>query len=373
MRFGSWANGIKRAGFEPQRRMLGIPKSEKEVLEDFNTFKEKAQGRYFGETFYVQNGGLYSPDHLMERFQCKNWSALLMRFLDLSRTKMAIISVRQPQKPPVDAELFAELKAVWDRLGRQPTSKEFRRMSKVGLVHYQRRFGGWLKAVIQFCARTGYPVERMKSPETTRDGLLEEIRAIASRVGNPPVLDFAVYRRHGGTYSLSAFQHRFGSWKKALKLVGLKDGRSRQTFSNEEYFAELQRIWELLGRQPEVRELKQCGSKMSPQAFQERFGSWTKAIHAFCEDRNKKTSGENLSAKQSPLSESSPALVAQAKAQGEDSGQEGAKPGVQIHRTPRQPSSRLRWKVMVRDSFRCKCGRSPATHPRSHLINDARG
>ncbi len=321
------------------------------------------QGRYFGEAFYVQNGGLYSPARLMDRFQCENWSALLMRCLELSRTKTTIVSVRQPRKPPVDAELFSELKVVWDRLGRQPTSEEFRRMSKIGLVHYRRRFGGWLKAVIQFCARTGYPIERMKSPETTRDGLLEEIRAIASKAGNPPVLDFAAYRRHGGTYSLSAFQHRFGSWRKALKLVGLKDGRSKQTFSDEEYFAELQRIWELLGRQPQIRELKQCGSKMSPKAFEKRFGSWMKAIHAFCGDRNG----------------SGPPIPAPMSDQGIHPGPRDAEPKAQFHRTPRGPSLRLRWKVMQRDGFRCVIdGRSPATHPKvtlhvDHIIPWAKG
>jgi 5-methylcytosine-specific restriction endonuclease McrA len=30
--------------------------------------------------------------------------------------------------------------------------------------------------------------------------------------------------------------------------------------------------------------------------------------------------------------------------------------------TKRDPDIRLRWRVMSRDSFRCKCGRSPSTH-----------
>ena len=354
--FGSWANGIEQAGFQYSRRILATPDNEKEILDDLNKFKEKFKGRYFGKSAYVENGGKYSPDGLLKFLQCKNWPALLMKVLGLSRTaKKIVIVAKQPKKPPSDAELFSELKRVWDQIGRQPTRKEFCCSSKIAVAHYWRRFGNWTNSLIQFCARARYPIGHIQSPLATREQHLDEIRIIASKAGNPAVFDFATYKKHGGMYSQSTFQHQFGSWTKAVELVGLKDGRSRQHFSNEDFFAELQRIWELLGRQPTSKEMKRHGSKMSPQSFQVRFGSWLKAIHAFCEDRNGEAINENLSENQGVLAigqeflDNAPNTTI-------------TRPQRVVHRTSRKPSLRLEWKVKQRDNFRCcACGRSPAT------------
>lgn len=354
--FGSWANGIEQAGFHYSRRILATPDDENAVLNDLNTFREKTEGLYFGKSAYVNNGGKYSPDGLLKFFQCENWPTLLMKLFGLSRTAKKVTAIaKQHKPPPCDAELFSELKQVWDHIGRQPTRKEFGRVSKIGLGHYRQRFGTWTNSLIQFCARAGYPIGHVKSPETTREQLLDEIRIIASNAGNPLIFDFGAYKKNGGTYSKSAFQHRFGSWRAAVESVGLRDGRSKQYFSDEDYFSELQRIWELLGTQPTSKELKRYGGKMSPQAFQKRFGSWLKAIHAFSEDRDGTVNKEDLSEnrQKSTIQQDSLDNGADTKSTGEQ---------VIVHKTPRGPSLRLEWRVMKRDNFRCcACGRSPAT------------
>ena len=94
---------------------------------------------------------------------------------------------------------------------------------------------------------------------------------------------------------------------------------------------------------------------MSPQSFRVRFGSWLKAIHAFCENRDSAAIDENPSENQGVLAIGQEFL---------DNAPNTTITGQQlvVHRTSRKPSLRLEWKVKQGDNFRCRaCGRSPAT------------
>jgi hypothetical protein len=52
-----------------------------------------------------------------------------------------------------DEALFENLAEVWMKLGKQPTFKEARNpVSRYHPTTYQRRFGGWRKALEQFVA-----------------------------------------------------------------------------------------------------------------------------------------------------------------------------------------------------------------------------
>ncbi len=169
------------------------------------------------------------------------------------------------------------------------------------------------------------------------------------------ILKFQTYKECGGTYSIGTFQHHFGGWKKAVKKIGLKDGHRTRT--DEELFSEIQRLWEMFGRQPETREMKRDGS-ISLNVFQRRFGSWMKAIHAFCRDREKEPDEEvEVSEDIGRPSESLKVDEPQAIQEKMDTADE---PESIIMTTPRFPSPRLRFKVLKRDKFTCvKCGRNP--------------
>lgn len=49
-----------------------------------------------------------------------------------------------------DEDLFAEIGNLWDRLGRQPTQRDMKRLGKFSESPYVRKFGSWLKAVEEF-------------------------------------------------------------------------------------------------------------------------------------------------------------------------------------------------------------------------------
>jgi hypothetical protein len=125
---------------------------------------------------------------------------------------------------------------------------------------------------------------------------------------------------------------RFGSWNKALLAAGLALS-NEVNISDERLFENVLILWQHFARQPRRRELAAAPSLISQSPYNRRFGSWTAALEAF-------TTYANASATEAP-------------------------PHHEIvetqHSTSRDPSIRLRWKVLQRDRFTCRgCGASPA-------------
>jgi 5-methylcytosine-specific restriction endonuclease McrA len=113
----------------------------------------------------------------------------------------------------------------------------------------------------------------------------------------------------------------------------------------------------MFGRQPTSRELRQQGN-ISLNVFQRKYGSWIKAIHAFCQDREN-TVEERFNKSKNISNNSQFSKTDQFQVKSENATQIN-KEKLIIMRTPRHPSPRLRFRVLSRDKFACvKCGRSP--------------
>ena len=136
-----------------------------------------------------------------------------------------------------------------------------------------------------------------------------------------------------GTYSSTVMKTRFGSWNKALEAAALSSAH-RPNLSTEELFANVVDVWTALGRQPRKRDMSKPLSKFTPDPYITRFGGWLPAMRAFVDYASKETDFT------SPATACPP-----------------------VRRGSRDPSLRLRFRVLLRDNFRCQqCGRSPATH-----------
>ena len=174
--------------------------------------------------------------------------------------------------------------------------------------------------------------------------LIDDLIRVANSIGSNTVRwrDYATH----GRFSHRTFKRRFGSWKAALDLAGLKRARGWKT-PNEELFANLEELWLKLGRQPHVSDLKTPLSRFSPNAYLSRFGRWRVALQEF---------------------------VSWAEAQ-EDYKQEDYNSqsidfegGNTTKRTPRQISDRLRAKVLLRDGATCRlCGARPEDGAKLHV------
>jgi len=119
-----------------------------------------------------------------------------------------------------------------------------------------------------------------------------------------------------------------------------------------------------LGRQPLYREIEKPFSKYSTGAYEQRFGSWRKALEAFVAYMNAEE-GESNSvesvAKEAPQPISS-------KLRTHMSPSEKASAG---HKTKRQVSDRLRFRVFYRDGMTCQiCGKSRAKYHDLEIVVD---
>ncbi|WP_420824067.1 HNH endonuclease [Telmatospirillum siberiense] len=100
-------------------------------------------------------------------------------------------------------------------------------------------------------------------------------------------------------------------------------------------FENIMLLWQHFGRQPRRAELAKPPSVISQSAYLRRFHSWTDALTQF---------------------------VAYANAQ--DTRPPDPVEIPKGHKTGRDPSLRLRFRVMKRDNFSCRvCGASPALKP----------
>jgi len=317
-RFGSYANGIEKAGFKyVGKNWDGVDLrrekySEELMIADLQRVKNLNSNHYFSQNFYQANGGQYSHKTLKKHFGC-SWATLLL-------DRLALVSTA-----PVKLK-----------------------------IHYPGR-----KRISEYSDEALTPKLKRRS-RATPESLLADLRNV---VGNEAIstLTFDRYRQLGGSYSIGTFQHHFGSWKTAVAAVGYVDGHSAK-YDDEYLFSEMQRLWEMYGRQPTFKDMNRDG-KISGGVFQRRFGSWMKAIHAFCADRQSPDQ-EEIATVEIPLVE---AVHAGLSTEGT------AIPNLEFTATNSQKTilvdkrrcagRKLSFQVFMRDNFTCVyCKRSRLSH-----------
>ncbi len=164
------------------------------------------------------------------------------------------------------------------------------------------------------------------------DDLLADLRRIAAESGKRTVGQ--VEYGAAGQYNESTVSRRFGSWNKALTAAGL-DVSNEVDISDERLFENLLTLWQYYGRQPRRAELAKAPSTISQSPYKRRFSSWVVALQSFVEYANGTDAGATI--------------------------QTGAESSAPRRGTGRDPSLRLRWKVLQRDRFSCRaCGATPA-------------
>lgn len=220
---------------------------------------------------------------------------------------------------------------------------------------------------------------RSSSDKEPTELLVADLQSIGTKLGDE-LFTHKNYKLRGGSYSISTFQHHFGSWDNALKVAGFVSGKVN-TYTDDELFDELQKLWEQIGEQPTFDQMSARGN-ISPQTYHKRFGSWTKAIHAFCNDRDNEPDAAKAE-KSKPINppgntkrDKSGSIKAvfppsNDKLQRPSTSANNVASATQIplshqivvRQTGRQVPARLRWNVFQRDGFTCRaCGRSPKEH-----------
>lgn len=243
-----------------------------------------------------------------------------------------------------DESLLAEVRRVSAIVpGCTLTTTAFAEHAKVHVSTLYGRFGNW-EAVLK-AAGLG---DRFEGREWSRDEVIETLKKVSAQLGRSNVSLRDAEKMAGITFRPIA--RHFGSFRAALKAAGLTEATSGKRYTDEECFENLLSVWTALGRQPYYAEMKSAPSRVGPKAYVRRWGSWRAALAAFIERVN----ADEVEV--APVEVPHTAAIASEQ--------------------PRRQTSReiplgLRYKVLVRDRFRCVlCGRSPATHPEVALHVD---
>lgn len=127
-------------------------------------------------------------------------------------------NIRNIKNVFTDNELLNYLKDFYEKNGRVPVASDFKNNPEYPNVDtYRKRFGSWSKALILVGMDIYKKVRRNKI--YTDDELLNYLKDFYEENGRIPVKND--FENNPGYPGFSTYQKRFGSWNKALKLVGL--------------------------------------------------------------------------------------------------------------------------------------------------------
>ena len=177
---------------------------------------------------------------------------------------------------------------------------------------------------------SSFTLERSKNAPVSDKEILSDLRRVSDALNTINITQ-KLYAEHG-MYDYSNIGRRFGTWNKALKEAGLAIS-NQYNIPDEDLFENILALWQHYGRQPRRAELAKPPSTISQSAYNRRFKSWVVALEKFVEYAN------------------SVDISAPARAEETSNSQ----------KTGRDPSLRLRFKVLSSDRFTCQnCGASPA-------------
>jgi Homing endonuclease associated repeat/HNH endonuclease len=360
-KFGTYAQALQKAGFiYVDAREAFTPEL---ILNTLHEVLRRTNGYCFSHRMYRQHGGSYSFNTIKAILNAGSWEDVMGKIEAKPRPHIQRVTLHSQRLKQLakltHTDLLNEIDRIWQSLGRRPTYGEFRHSSQFGMSIYESQFGSWLKAMQAFCTNNDVRVQGRTGTQVTKGMLCDELKAVKGKHSGD-LLTYDFYKANGGTYSIGTFQAHFESWTNAVNAVDGISGRQSK-YSKDELFDEMQRLWEELGKQPSWREMFMTG-KISPKPYKSVFGTWSQAVHAFCEDRNALEFAETVVSVTKP---SANVVKDTPKMQQPTIGifDLYSAPLIELRMTGRYVSPRLRFRVFHRDDFTCQaCGRSRKEH-----------
>ena len=142
-RFGGWNNVLKGAGLEIYQRKKGKFNKE-QLIDDLNHVASKLNKKWITGKEYTKYG-IHNYKTILKYFD--SWD----KALSSSGLQTIPIQTKKLFKRITDDELFENLKEIWIRLGKQPKDYQIAKpFSKYSIGTYERRFGGFRKALKSF-------------------------------------------------------------------------------------------------------------------------------------------------------------------------------------------------------------------------------
>ena len=268
------------------------------------------------------------------------------------------------KKQLTDEDILTDIQETARTLGKDYISlSTYKSHGKYSQTAIQAHFGTWKNALLQAGLRNERMPDELKLiPD---EEYYSDLRRVAKSL-NLQTVPYVEYKKLG-KYSAEYIFKRFGKWSTVLENAGLNPtGFNKDKVSEQECFDEIERMWRLLGRQPTSTDIIKRGiCRYSIDTFKRRFGGWRKALEAFVEYINS-TDTEYEASNSYVDNESRIISIKSLDSQGV-----AASTASYRHYTSRNINTRLRFKVLARDYFKCcACGASPAKDPSVELHVD---
>lgn len=260
-----------------------------------------------------------------------------------------------------DDEILTDIIETANRLGKDyisiSTYKLYGRYSQTAI---QAHFGTWKNALLLAGLRNERTSSELKL--ISDDEYYRDLQRVANSL-NLRTVPYGEYKKYG-KYSAEHIITRFGKWNTALINAGLEStGFNKDKITEQECFDEIERIWRLLGRQPTSTDIIKTGiCNYSIDTFKRRFGGWRRALEAFV---------EYINATDSEYEPCASGLDTIRNNTNDKLAKVNEVVTLPKHCTSRNINTRLRFKVLNRDNFKCcACGASPAKDPSVELHVD---
>ncbi len=114
---------------------------------------------------------------------------------------------------------------------------------------------------------------RYHTEDEKRSTLISVINQLNDDIGRPPTPD---EMDDCGVFSVTTYQHYYGTWADALRAAGYEPQRDR-SLTKEDLLPEIHSLYEELGHVPTAPDIVRF-SKHSIRTFTTRFGSWNRAL-----------------------------------------------------------------------------------------------
>ena len=265
IRFGTWKNFLKKAGFE-----VDCPEYTSEELISQVQMLAKELGRPPIKKEFNDDPRVVKVNIVEKRFG--SWT----NFLKVAKVE----SYRRSEHS--SEELISQVQMLAKELGETPTMQEFNddpRVVKVNVV--KKRFGSWN----EFLEKAGLEINRRRAVGVSREEMIGQVHMLARELKRTPTA--TEFDEDPRTVSFTAVKNRFGSWNALLDEAGL--AQNRPTFrkirykgktTDAEKITQLCMLKEKLGRLPTAKEFDESPETVSLSAVISHFGSWKKFVKA---------------------------------------------------------------------------------------------
>lgn len=257
-----------------------------------------------------------------------------------------------------DEEILSDIKQVALNLNIDYISiNTYKKYGKFSQCAIQNHFGTWKHTLSLANLRTERTSKELKL--ISDEEYFSDVRRVANLL-NSETVKYNDYKKYG-KYSAEYIFKRFSSWKDFLVRAKLKPtGFSKEKIPDEDLFAEIERMWIELGRQPTSTDIIKTNiSKYSIDTFKRRFGGWRKTLEAFISYINLEGRTSSLEISDSRQEIQKEVIMEKSSDDTADIANKRSKKSVHI--TTRSVNARFRYQVLKRDHYKyCSCGASPA-------------